>query len=174
MGRWGLFYSAFHTNVALLPFAPFSHVWYLCASYACPRSHLASLSSHVVAKKASVRRAEAQMAVANQQMHDNKRLAVLRNSSLLVKISAADKKLVGIGIRIRITTAQDQVTCNNAQHELCSCSALIPVLSHPPFQLFRRRHECSKYPLLLPKFLQSVDWSKAWQVREAYRVLPLW
>lgn len=41
-----------------------------------------------------MRRAEAQMAVANQQMYDSKRLALLGNSNLLLKLTARDKRLV--------------------------------------------------------------------------------
>ena len=41
-------------------------------------------------------------------------------------------------------------------------------------QLFRRRHECTSYPRLLPKFLQSVRWAQGWQVREAYRLMDTW
>ncbi|EDQ90488.1 uncharacterized protein MONBRDRAFT_7145, partial [Monosiga brevicollis MX1] len=40
--------------------------------------------------------------------------------------------------------------------------------------LFRRRHECSRYPRLLPKFLQAIAWNQSWHVREAYRLIPDW
>eukprot|EP00045_Choanoeca_perplexa_P018222 m.282513 g.282513 ORF g.282513 m.282513 type:complete len:1348 (-) comp17751_c0_seq1:4505-8548(-) len=85
------------------------------------------------AKQARVHLAEEQMAQANVDMHDSRRLAELRNLDLLVPLTPRDKRL-----------------------------------------LFRRRHECSRYPLLLPKFLVAIDWSKAWHVREAYRLVESW
>ena len=83
------------------------------------------------------------------------------NSNLLLKLTGRDKRLV-CSATSRLALV---VVLQSPLHS--------PTSRHGP-QIFRRRRDCSKYPLLLPKFLQSVDWSKAWQVREAYRMLPGW
>jgi hypothetical protein len=69
------------------------------------------------------------MAVANQQMHDSKRLAILGNSNLLLKLTARDKRLVWQPARgLRLFHALERSSFRSL-FAFSSCSLHVSLLS---------------------------------------------
>eukprot|EP00054_Salpingoeca_dolichothecata_P014194 m.79675 g.79675 ORF g.79675 m.79675 type:complete len:1630 (+) comp20870_c0_seq5:130-5019(+) len=74
----------------------------------------------------------------------------------------------------KMKQATQQIDDQRRLSVILSADMLKPLSANDAVVLLRNREECTRYPVLLPKFLLAVDWANGSLLRTAYRLLPKW